>query len=44
MSDSFQVFIIDLISIKPGKSPSQTHNAQVLLKKPKAIYLGQVAE
>ena len=35
---------INLDSIQSSKRPSQTHNAQVLPKKPKAIYFGRATE
>ena len=36
--------MINLISIQPNKDISQTHNAKVLPKKPKTIYLNRTIE
>ena len=44
MSGTFQAPIIDLVSIRPSRSPSQTHNVQVLPKRPKAVHPGRAAE
>lgn len=44
MGSLFHAFIINLFSIQPNKSYNQTYNAQIFLKKPKAVYFDQVAE
>ena len=44
MSGTSQAPTIDLVSIQPSRSFSQTNNAQVLLKGPKAIHPNRAAE
>ena len=44
MAGTPRALTIDLVSIQPSKSSSQTYNALVLLRRPKAIYLGQTTK